>query len=157
MAKAPKILILNGPNLNMLGSRQPEVYRSTTLADIEAMCRARARDLGLAVDFRQSNSEGEIVGWIQTAKDACAGIAINPGAYSHTSVAILDALLAVEIPVVEVHLSNIHRREAFRHHSYVSQAAHGVICGLGAKGYLMALDGLAQLIDEFKGGEMKAR
>jgi 3-dehydroquinate dehydratase II len=155
VAKTPKILLLNGPNLNMLGTRQPEVYGRTTLADIEAMCQARAKDLGLALDFRQSNNEGEIVGWVQTAHGNSAGIVINPGAYSHTSVAILDALLAFEAPIIEVHLSNIHRREAFRHHSYISQAAHGVICGLGATGYLMALDGLAQLIDEMKGGEQK--
>ena len=155
LAKTPKILLLNGPNLNMLGTRQPEVYGRATLADIEAMCQARARDLGLELDFRQSNSEGEIVGWIQATHGTCAGIVINPGAYSHTSVAILDALLAVEAPIIEVHLSNIHRREAFRHHSYVSQAAHGVICGFGATGYLMALDGLAQLIDERKRGEKK--
>jgi len=156
LAKTPNILLINGPNLNMLGTRQPEVYGRTTLADIEAMCHARARDLGIALDFRQSNSEGEIVGWIQAAHDKIAGIAINPGAYSHTSVAILDALLAIEAPIIEVHLSNIHRREAFRHNSYVSQAAHGVICGFGATGYLMALDGLAQLIDGRKGGKKKA-
>ncbi len=150
MAKTPEILLLNGPNLNMLGTRQPEVYGRATLADVEAMCQARAKELGLALDCRQSNSEGEIVGWVQAVRGKCAGIVINPGAYSHTSVAILDALLAVDAPVVEVHLSNIHRREAFRHHSYVSQAAHGVICGFGAEGYLMALDGLAQLIDTGK-------
>ncbi len=155
MAKAPKILLLNGPNLNMLGTRQPEVYGSATLADIEAMCHAHARGLGLALDFRQSNSEGEIVGWVQAAHGKNAGIVINPGAYSHTSVAILDALLAVEATIIEVHLSNIHRREAFRHHSYVSQAAHGVICGFGATGYLMALDGLARLIGGTKKDEKK--
>lgn len=147
MAKAPKILILNGPNLNMLGTRQPEVYGATTLAEIEAMCRARAKEHGLAADCRQSNGEGELVTWIQGARGTCAGILINPGAYSHTSVAILDALLTVELPVVEVHLSNIHRREAFRHHSYVSQAAQGVICGFGATGYLVAIDELARMID----------
>ena len=148
MAKAPKILILNGPNLNMLGTRQPEVYGTATLADIEAACEQRARDLGLAAECRQSNSEGELVGWIQAARDQVQAVIINPGAYSHTSVAILDALLAVDLPVVEVHLSNIHRREEFRHHSYVSKAAQGVICGFGARGYIMALEALAaQLIE----------
>ncbi len=148
MAKAPKVLILNGPNLNMLGTRQPEVYGAGTLADIEAACETRAKELGLTVACRQSNSEGELVGWIQTARDDAQAILINPGAYTHTSVAILDALLAAELPVVEVHLSNIHRREEFRHHSYISKAAQGVICGFGARGYLMALEALAaQLIE----------
>ncbi len=155
MAKASKILILNGPNLNLLGTRQPEVYGRETLADIEAMCRSRAQELGLEADCRQSNGEGELVGWIQGARGDCAGILINPGAYSHTSIAILDALLAVELPVVEVHLSNIHGREAFRRHSYVSQAAQGVICGFGATGYLMAVDALARLIGEANGGGKK--
>lgn len=148
VAKAPKVLILNGPNLNMLGTRQPEVYGATTLADIEAACEQRARDLGLAAECRQSNSEGELVGWIQAARDQVQAVIINPGAYSHTSVAILDALLAVDLPIVEVHLSNIYRREEFRHHSYVSKAAQGVICGFGARGYIMALESLAaQLIE----------
>ncbi len=148
MAKAPKVLILNGPNLNMLGTRQPEVYGAATLADIEANCEQRAKDLGLAAECRQSNSEGELVGWIQGARKDAQAIVINPGAYSHTSVAILDALLAVDLPVVEVHLSNIYRREEFRHHSYVSKAAQGVICGFGARGYIMALEALAaQLIE----------
>ena len=152
MAKARKILILNGPNLNMLGKRQPEVYGTTTLADVEAMCHARAKERGLTADCRQSNAEGELVGWIQEARDDHAGLIINPGAYSHTSVAILDALLAADLPVVEVHLSNIHKREPFRHQSYVSKAAHGVICGFGAAGYPMAIDGLAQIIDQAAGG-----
>lgn len=148
MAKAPKVLILNGPNLNMLGTRQPEVYGTTTLADIETACKTRAKDLGLAVTCRQSNSEGELVGWIQAARTEAQAVIINPGAYSHTSVAILDALLAAGLPVVEVHLSNIHQREEFRHHSYVSKAAQGVICGFGARGYIMALEALAaQLIE----------
>ena len=150
MAKAHKVLVLNGPNLNMLGTRQPEVYGRTSLADIDAMCLARAKELGLAAECRQSNSEGELVGWIQGARGVCAGIVINAGAYSHTSVAILDALVAAELPVIEVHISNIYRREAFRHHSYISRAAHGVICGFGAKGYLMALDGLAHAIEDGK-------
>jgi len=146
VANAPKVVILNGPNLNMLGTREPEVYGTTTLAEIEAACRAHAGGLGLAVECRQSNGEGELVDWIQEAARDAAGIVINPGAYSHTSVAIPDALVAAGLPVIEVHLSNIHRREAFRHHSHVSRAAHGVICGLGARGYLMALDGMADLI-----------
>ena len=155
MANAPRILILNGPNLNMLGTRQPEVYGTTSLADIEAACRKRAKVLGLAMDFHQSNGEGALVDRIQEARGTANGIVINPGAYSHTSVAILDALLAAELPVVEVHLSNIHKREAFRRHSYVSQAAHGVICGFGAQGYVMALDAIAGLIADLPDGGAK--
>ena len=137
------IFVLNGPNLNLLGTRQPDIYGRETLRDIEAACSARAAQLGLAVDFRQSNLEGELVGWIQEARGKAAGIVLNAGAYSHTSVAILDALQAVELPVIEVHLSNVFRREAFRHHSYVSLAATGVICGFGGRGYLLALEALA--------------
>ncbi len=148
MAKAPKVLILNGPNLNMLGTRQPEIYGAATLADIEAACASRAKELGLAAECRQSNGEGELVGWIQAAGMEAQAVIINPGGYSHTSVAILDALLAVDLPVVEVHLSNIHRREEFRHHSYVSKAAQGVICGFGARGYIMALEALASQLAE---------
>lgn len=144
MAKAPKVLILNGPNLNMLGTRQPEVYGRETLADVETACRRHAKSLGLAADCRQSNSEGELVTWIQDARGGHAGIIVNPGAYSHTSIAIMDAFLAVGLPVIEVHLSNIHRREPFRHHSYVSKVADAVICGLGSQGYLMALDAMAR-------------
>ena len=148
MASAPgaRILVLNGPNLNLLGTREPEIYGSETLADIEDMVAAKASDLGLAVDFRQSNDEGELVTWIQNARTDMNAIIINGAAYTHSSVAILDALLAFEGPIVEVHLSNIFQREAFRHHSYVSQAADGVICGLGAKGYLLALDALADKV-----------
>ena len=144
MARTRKILILNGPNLNLLGQREPEVYGRETLADIERACAKTARTLGLEVDFRQSNREGELVDWIQQARDGHDGIVINAGAYSHTSVAILDALLAAERPVIEVHLSNLFKRESFRHHSYISQAAQGVICGLGAAGYLYALDALGR-------------
>ena len=140
------VLILNGPNLNMLGLRQPEIYGRETLPDIESACRAHAGRLGLGIDFRQSNIEGELVGWIQEARGRVAGLVINAGAYTHTSVAILDALLLLEVPVVEVHLSNIHRREAFRHHSYVASAAVGMICGFGSRGYLLALDALAGLL-----------
>lgn len=136
------VLILNGPNLNLLGFREPEVYGHDTLADVEAACRSHAAKLGLAVDCRQSNHEGQLIDWVHEARTAFSGIVINPGAYSHTSIALLDALKAVQKPVVEVHLSNIHQRESFRHHSYVSQAAKGVICGLGIRGYLAALDAL---------------
>lgn len=145
-AAAPTVLVLNGPNLNMLGTREPEIYGSQTLADIEAMAAERAAALGLAIDFRQSNSEGELVTWIQEARTSAQAIVINAGAYSHTSIAILDALQAFEGPIVEVHLSNIFRREAFRHHSHVSGVAVGVICGLGAKGYLLALEALADKV-----------
>ncbi len=151
MATAQKVLLLNGPNINLLGTREPQVYGSATLADIEARCRERAKALGLALDFRQSNSEGELVGWIQDARRGCAGIVLNPGAYTHTSVAILDALLAVGLPVIEVHLSNTHKREAFRQQSYVSRAAEGVICGFGGHGYLLALEAMAALLADRRG------
>jgi 3-dehydroquinate dehydratase II len=143
---APIVLVLNGPNLNLLGTRQPEIYGRETLADIEAACRAHAGTLGLDLDFRQSNHEGALVDGIQEARLRCAGLIVNAGAYTHTSVAILDALLAADMPIVEVHLSNIHRREEFRHLSYVSKAATGMICGFGSHGYLLALDALARLI-----------
>ena len=141
---AIRVLVLNGPNLNMLGVREPQTYGSQTLADIEAMCAAEADALGIEVACHQSNHEGEIVTWIQQAMGSFDAIVINPAAYSHTSVAIHDALRAVGLPVIEVHLSNIHAREAFRHHSYVSSVATGVICGLGAAGYKFALHALAQ-------------
>ncbi len=147
-AQGKPVLILNGPNLNMLGKRQPEIYGRETLADVEAACRAEAARLELAVDFFQSNHEGALVDRIQQARDTNAGIVINAGAYTHTSVAILDALNAAGLPVIEVHLSNIHRREPFRHHSYVSQAALGMIAGLGSQGYLLALQALARLLQK---------
>lgn len=147
MAAAPKVLVLNGPNLNMLGVRQPEVYGATTLAEVEQACVEDGKRLGLSVTCRQSNHEGELVTWVQEARGKQQGIIINPGALTHTSVALLDALLAVELPTIEVHLSNIHRREAFRHHSYVSQAATGVICGLGIQGYLLALLAMAERLN----------
>jgi 3-dehydroquinate dehydratase-2 len=147
MASSPAILVLNGPNLNMLGVRQPEIYGRATLGDIEGACRERAGTLGLAVDFRQSNIEGELVAWIHEARDNHEGVIINAGAYTHTSIALLDALTICELPVIEVHLSNIFAREDFRHHSYISRAARGVICGLGAQGYLHALDALAHIIN----------
>lgn len=142
---ARTILILNGPNLNMLGTRQPEVYGHETLDDLRAACEALGAELGLSIAFFQSNHEGALVERIQAARGTAAGIVINPAGYSHTSVAILDALIAFEGPVIEVHLSNIHRREPFRHHSYVSGRAEGVIAGLGPEGYLAALRRLAQL------------
>ncbi len=148
MAKSPKVLILNGPNLNMLGIREPAIYGRDTLADIGKMCTQRAKELGFTLDFRQSNLEGELVTWIQEARDGASGIIINPGAYGHTSIALLDALQVAEKPAIEVHLSNIHRREAFRHHTYTSQAAIGVICGFGARGYVLALEAMADLISK---------
>jgi 3-dehydroquinate dehydratase II len=147
VALEPSVLILNGPNLNMLGVREPSVYGTETLDDIEALCQERAERLGLAVDFRQSNHEGELVSWVHQARTDHDAIVINAGAYTHTSVALLDALTLTELPVVEVHLSNVFRREPFRHHSYISAVAKGVICGFGSQGYLMALDAVARLID----------
>ena len=146
MAKPATILVLNGPNLDLLGTREPEIYGRDSLADIEKSCRARSAKLGLALEFRQSNHEGELIDWIQRARGKMGGIVINPAGYSHSSVAILDALTATDLPVIEVHLSNIFKREAFRHHSYVSAVARGVICGFGPRGYLLALDALADII-----------
>jgi 3-dehydroquinate dehydratase-2 len=146
VASAATILVLNGPNLNLLGVREPQTYGRETLADIEEACLERAAMLGISVDFRQSNLEGQLVDWIQQARETADGIVINAGAYSHTSIAILDALRAADLPVIEVHLSNIFRREAYRHHSYVSEAAHGVICGLGGHGYELALEAMARLL-----------
>ena len=143
-----KVLVLNGPNLNMLGSREPEIYGRQTLAEIETACGDKAAELGFAIDFRQSNNEGEIVGWIQQAGADASGVIINPAAYTHTSIAIMDALLQCVCPVIEIHLSNIFQRESFRHHSYVSPAAHGVICGFGSNSYLLALDAMARLLRE---------
>ena len=140
-AKKP-VLVLNGPNLNMLGKRQPKIYGRETLADVEKACRAEAERLGLAVEFAQSNHEGMLVDLIQAAREKNSAIVINAGAYTHTSVALLDALNAAELPAVEVHISNIYRRESFRHHSYISPAAVGVIAGLGIQGYVLALQAL---------------
>jgi len=141
------VYVLNGPNLNLLGKRQPEVYGHETLADVEKACRATAGELKLEIRFFQSNREYEIIDWIHEARETAGGIAINPGAFTHTSVAILDALNAFDGPVIEVHISNIHKREAFRHHSYVSGRADGVIAGFGTQGYPLALQRLARLID----------
>ena len=133
------IYILNGPNLNLLGLRQPEIYGKQTLEDVAAACSDLAEDLGLTIRFHQSNHEGAIIDWVHEARSMGAGIIINPAAYTHTSVAILDALNAFEGPVLEVHISNVHKREAFRHQSYVSLRADGVIAGFGTEGYLLAL------------------
>jgi 3-dehydroquinate dehydratase-2 len=143
---AKPIYVLNGPNLNLLGAREPAVYGHETLADVRRRCEERARALGLSIDFRQSNHEGELVAWIQEARETAAGVVLNAGAFTHTSIAILDALQAAELPVLEVHLSNIFRREPYRQHSYVSLAAKGVICGLGAKGYELALEAMADIL-----------
>ena len=146
MTEPPLIAVLNGPNLNMLGTREPEKYGTATLDDVEALCAETAEELGLAIDFRQTNGEGELVTWVQECRGRAAGIVINPAGYTTTSVALLDALLAVGLPVVEVHITNIHRREEFRHHSYVSRAATGVIAGLGVDGYALALRAMARLV-----------
>ena len=140
------IFILNGPNLNLLGVREPEIYGSTTLPDVEVQCRDQAGSHGLSIDFRQTNREYELVDWIQEAREAASGIIINHAAYTHTSVAILDALNAFDPPVIELHISNPHKREEFRHKSYVTLAATGLICGLGVRGYPLAVDAMAALI-----------
>ena len=141
-----KVLILNGPNLNMLGVREPTIYGSETLSDIEALCQREGESLSMLVNCRQSNEEGELVTWIHQARDNIHGLLINGGAYTHTSVALLDALSAVEIPTIEIHLSNIHRREEFRHHSYISFAARGMICGLGSYGYVLGLRAIHRIL-----------
>ena len=149
---AKPIYVLNGPNLNMLGLREPAIYGSDTLDDVRKKAEARAKTLSLTIDFRQSNDEGELVSWIQEARDKAAALIVNAGAYSHTSIAILDAIQAAELPVIEVHLSNIFRREPYRQHSYVSLGAKGVICGLGAKGYELALEALADVLASARRG-----
>jgi len=142
----PVVYVLNGPNLNLLGVREPEIYGSETLADLRARAEAEAERNGVTLDFRQSNIEGELVNWVQEARSKAKGIIINAGAYTHTSVAIVDALQAAELPVIEVHLSNIFRRDQFRQHSYVSLAATGVICGLGGTGYELAIKAMAGIL-----------
>ena len=142
----PLVFILNGPNLNLLGRREPAIYGHDTLAGIEELCRRSGETLDLAVDFRQSNHEGELVDWIHEAGDSAAGIILNGGAFTHTSVALLDALKAVDLPAIEVHLSNIHRREEFRRHSYPAQGAVGIIAGFGPQSYALALVAMANLL-----------
>jgi 3-dehydroquinate dehydratase II len=143
---SPIILVLNGPSLNLLGKREPEIYGRETLADIETDCRRVGEEIGFAIEFYQSNREYEIIDWIHDARERAAGIVINPAAFTHTSVAILDALNAFEGPIIEVHISNVHKREPFRHHSFVSSVAAGVIAGCGTQGYAFALQRIAKLI-----------
>jgi 3-dehydroquinate dehydratase II len=142
------VYVLNGANLNLLGKRQPAIYGYETLADVEKECRTVAKGLNLEIRFHQSNREYDIIDWIHEARETAGGIAINPAAFTHTSVAILDALNTCEFPVIEIHISNVHKREAFRHHSYVSLRADGVIAGFGTQGYVLALRRLARLIDD---------
>ena len=141
-----KILVINGPNLNLLGTREKEKYGNISIKDIQKKCEEYSGKIGLKVEFKQSNVEGEIVNFIQSAKNKHEGIIINAGGYTHTSVAILDALLAVKIPTIELHITNIYKREDFRHKSLISKAANGIICGLGVDGYIMALDGIKKII-----------
>lgn len=147
---AKTVYVLNGPNLNLLGTREPHLYGAETLKDVEALCRKTAKAHGYDIEFRQSNIEGEIVTWIQEASRKAVGIVINPAGYTTTSVAILDAIFAAKIPTIEIHITNIHAREEFRHHSYVSKGAKAVICGFGVPGYALAIDGLAGLIAKAK-------
>jgi 3-dehydroquinate dehydratase-2 len=142
------VYLLNGPNLNLLGKREPKIYGFETLADVEAGCQKLAAELKLTLECYQSNHEGQLIDWIHQARERAGAIIINPGAFTHTSVAILDALNACEFPILEVHISNVHRREAFRHHSYVSLVAAGVIAGFGTQGYQLALQRAARLINE---------
>ncbi|WP_422028614.1 type II 3-dehydroquinate dehydratase [Roseovarius sp.] len=144
------ILVLNGPNLNLLGQRQPEVYGATTLAEIEATCRAKARDMGLGLDFMQSNSEGALIDAIHAARGVHDGLILNAGAYTHTSIALMDAISSVELPAIELHLSNVHARESFRHTSYIARVAVGVICGFGPAGYELAIDAMARHLEARK-------
>ena len=141
-----KVLILNGPNLNLLGVRQPAIYGSETLSDTEALCESEGRLLSMSVRCRQSNNEGELVTWVHEARDNTHGLMINAGAYTHTSIALLDALSAVEVPTIEVHMSNIHQREKFRHHSYISLVARGMICGFGSYSYVLGLRAMHRIL-----------
>ncbi len=143
------MLILNGPNLNLLGTRQPEIYGSTTLSDIEAMCRAHGERIGVTLDFVQSNHEGVLIDALHAARRSKDGAILNAGAYTHTSIALMDAVRSAELPVVELHLSNIHARESYRHHSYISPVAIGLICGFGARGYTLAMDALFSHLEGF--------
>ena len=141
------IYILNGPNLNLLGTREPEIYGRMTLVDVKSMCKERAKSRGLKIFFEQSNNETQIIDWVHQAIDDADGIIINPAAFTHTSVAILDALKNVPAPIIELHISNTHQREPFRHHSYVTQAATGLILGFGINGYVMAVDAMANMLE----------
>jgi 3-dehydroquinate dehydratase-2 len=152
-----KVLLLNGPNLNMLGTREPELYGRDTLADIEKAARNHGKSLGLAVDCHQSNHEGELVSWIQKSRTTHAGLILNPAGFGTTSVAILDALHICEIPIIEIHLTNIYKREAFRHPTYVSSVAKGTITGFGAHGYILALDAMARLIANAAAAQVRAK
>lgn len=145
------VYVINGPNLNMLGLREPDVYGKETLAGLEERCRRKAQALGLDISFRQSNIEGELVSWIQEARSAASGLILNAAAYTHTSIAIHDALKVAQIPIIEVHLSNIYKREPFRHHSYVSPVADGVLCGFGGHGYELAIDAIHEILTKKKG------
>ena len=144
------VFVLNGPNLNLLGKRQPHIYGHETLADVESDCRALAKQLKLELRFHQSNREYELIDWIHEARETAGGIVINPAAFTHTSVALLDALNTFDAPVIEVHISQVHKREAFRHHSYVSLRSDAVLAGFGTQGYQLALSRIARLIDEKK-------
>jgi 3-dehydroquinate dehydratase-2 len=147
-AHLPLIAVLNGPNLNMLGLREPALYGAATIDDVEALCAETAEQLGLAIDFRQTNGEGELISWVQECRNRAAGIVINPAGYTTSSIGLMDALLAVQLPTIEVHITNIHRREDFRQHSFVSKAATGVIAGLGVHGYALALQAMATILED---------
>lgn len=151
MTQPQSLLVLNGPNLNKLGVREPQIYGSATLGDVEALCAQTGKELGFDIVCRQSNLEGELVTWIQDASGVFSGIVLNAGAYTHTSIAILDALKMAGLPVIEVHISNIFAREAFRHHSYISPVASGVLCGFGIEGYALAIRGLANILKNLEG------
>ena len=142
-----KFLIINGPNLNLLGTREPEIYGSNTLADVKVACETRAAACSLTIEFRQSNHEGDLIDWIQEAREHGGAVILNAAGLSHTSVALHDALKTLMIPAIEVHLSNPHKREAFRHHSYITPVSHGVIAGFGMKSYVLAVEAAAELID----------
>jgi 3-dehydroquinate dehydratase-2 len=142
----PVVYVLNGPNLNLLGTRQPEIYGRETLADLEAECRRIGAELSLEIEFRQTNAEFQLIDWIHEARERASGIVVNAAAFTHTSIAVLDALNTCEFPILEVHITNIHKREEFRHHSFISRVAEGVICGFGTQGYVFALQRLARLI-----------
>lgn len=141
-----KIAVLNGPNLNLLGTREPDTYGTTSLEEINTLVIERARQQGMEIEFRQSNIEGELVDWVQSADKDCVGIILNAAAYTHTSIALHDAVAAIDTPVIEVHLSNVFAREEYRHHSYISDVAAGVICGFGATGYMLAVDAIASML-----------